>query len=224
MKIPIVLVVLIVFGVLRLRRAPLLLWAFAWWAGVYVVIRFGFVAPIPSSVVMTYMSIVTGALLAYISSSQDRRAAIASPLVRLMTEKRYTPLLALTVVAIPALAAANVYVQMNAPLQPPFFARTVHPASPSEITVHDKKVDLDNGENPYRQLETSNPAEFRKHVEHGREVYSTAWIRFRPISPTRGRSRCCGRRSCSGGSRKAAPGCLTRAARGTPRCPRGKRC
>jgi len=171
MKIPIVLVVLIVFGVLRLRRAPLLLWAFAWWVGIYVVIRFGFVAPIPSSVVTTYMSIVTGALLAYISSSQDRRAAIAGPLVRLMTEKRYTPLLALTVVAIPALAAANVYVQMNAPLQPPFFARTVHPASPSEITVHDKKVDLDNGENPYRQLETSSPAEFRKHVEHGREVY-----------------------------------------------------
>ena len=45
MKIPIVLVVLIVFGVLRWRRAPLLLWAFAWWVGIYAVIRFGFVAP-----------------------------------------------------------------------------------------------------------------------------------------------------------------------------------
>jgi len=170
MKIPIVLVVLIVFGVLRLRRAPLLLWAFAWWVGIYVVIRFGFVAPIPSSVVTTYMSIVTGALLAYISSSQDRRAAIAGPLVRLMTEKRYTPLLAVTVVAIPALAAANVYVQMNAPLQPPFFARTVHPASPAEITVHGNKVDLD-GDSPVRKLETSNAADYRKRVEHGRQVY-----------------------------------------------------
>jgi mono/diheme cytochrome c family protein len=60
---------------------------------------------------------------------------------------------------------------MNAPLQPPFFARTVHPASPSEITVHDKKIDLDNGENPYRHLESSNPDEFRQHVEHGRQVY-----------------------------------------------------
>jgi mono/diheme cytochrome c family protein len=117
------------------------------------------------------MSIVTLAILAYVSSSQERREAVSGPLVRLMTEKRYTPLLAVTVVGIPALAAANVYVQMNAPLQPPFFARTVHPASPSEITVHDTKIDLDNGENPYRRLETSSPDEFKKHVEHGREVY-----------------------------------------------------
>ena len=171
MKIPIVLGVVALLGVLRYMRAPLLLWAFAWWGGIFVLLRFGFVAPIPSSVVTIYMSIVTIAILAYISSSQERRDAVSGPLVRLMTEKRYAPLLALTVVALPALAAGNVYVQMNAPLQPPFFARTVHPASPSEITVHDKKIDLDNGENPYRHLESSNPDEFRKHVEHGRQVY-----------------------------------------------------
>jgi hypothetical protein len=171
MNIWIVLAVLVVFGVLRFMRAPLLLWAFAWWIGIFVLIRFGFSAPIPSSVVSIYMSIVTGAILAYISSSQDRRAAISGPLVRFMTDTRYTVLLAVTVVAIPVLAAANVYVTTNAPLQPPFFARTVHPASPSEITVLGRKVDLDNGENPYRGLETSNPPEFRKHVEHGRQVY-----------------------------------------------------
>ena len=88
-----------------------------------------------------------------------------------MTEKRYTPILAATAIAIPALAAANVYVQMNAPLQPPYFPRTVHPASPSEITVHEKKIDLDAGDNPFRQLEKSNPQEFRTHVENGRRVF-----------------------------------------------------
>jgi hypothetical protein len=176
MNILIVLAIVAVLVVLRVVRASLLLWAFAWWACIYVLLRFGFVAPIPSSVVTVYMSIVTIALLAYISSSQDRRAAISGPLVRLMTEKRYTPLLAVTVVAIPALAAANVYVQTNAPLQPPFFARTVHPASPSEITVLGRKIDLDNGENPYRRLETTNPDEFHKHVEHGREVYYRNYV------------------------------------------------
>ena len=60
---------------------------------------------------------------------------------------------------------------MNVPLEPPFFPRTVHPASPTEITVHDKKIDLDAGDNPFRHLETSNPEEFRKHVENGRRVY-----------------------------------------------------
>jgi mono/diheme cytochrome c family protein len=171
MKIPIVLAVLVVLGLLRFRRAPLLVWAAAWWVGIYVLLRFGFAAPIPSSVVSIYMGIVTLAILAYMSSSQNRRDEVSRPLVRFMTEKRYTLFLGATVVAIPALAAANVYVQMNAPLQPPFFARTIHPASPSDTTVHDKKIDLDAGENPFRQLETSNPAEFRKHVENGRQVF-----------------------------------------------------
>ena len=171
MKLGILLAVLAVFGFLRFRRTGLLLWAGAWWAGIYVLLRFGFTAPIPSSVVSLYMGIVSIAILAYVSSSDGRREEISRPLIRFVTEKRYAALLALTVVAIPALAAANVYVQMNVPLQPPLFSRTVHPASPNEITVHDKKIDLDTGENPYRQLETSNPAEFRKHVENGRQVY-----------------------------------------------------
>ena len=171
MNIVVLLAVVIVLGLLRYRRANLLVWAVAWWAGIYVILRFGFTAPIPLSVVSLYMAIVSLAIVAYMSSSQERRDEVSRPLVRLITEKRYTALLVAVVVAIPALAAANVYVQMNVPLQPPLFSRTVHPASPSEITVHDKKIDLDAGENPFRSLETSNPDEFRKHVENGRQVY-----------------------------------------------------
>jgi hypothetical protein len=171
MKIPILLAVVAVFGILRFRRAPLLFWAAAWWAGIYVLLRFGFTAPIPSSVVSIYMGIVTIATLAYVTSSQERRDEVSGPLVRFMTDRRYTALLGAAVVAIPALAAANVYARMNVPLEPPLFSRTVHPASPSEVTVHDKKVNLDTGENPFRHLETSNPEEFRKHVENGRQVY-----------------------------------------------------
>jgi mono/diheme cytochrome c family protein len=171
MNLLVVLGIAVVFGLLRFRRASLLVWTVAWWVGIYLLFRFGFTTPIPASVVSLYMGIVSIAILAYVTSSQERREEVSRPLVRLMTEKRYTALLIATIVAIPALAAANVYVQMNVPLQPPLFSRTVHPASPSEITVHDKKIDLDNGENPFRQLETSNPAEFRKHVENGRQVY-----------------------------------------------------
>jgi hypothetical protein len=171
MKIWIVLAVAAVFALLRFRRANLLTWAGAWWVGIYVLVRFGFTAPIPSSVIAIYMGIISIALLAYVSSSQQRRDEVSRPLVRLMTEKRYTVLLVATVVAIPALAAANVYVQMSAPLQPPLFSRTIHPASPNEITVHDTRIDLDKGEDPFWALEKSNPEEFRKHVENGRQVY-----------------------------------------------------
>jgi hypothetical protein len=171
MKILVVLAVAVVFAILRFRRTSLLLWAFAWWAGIYTLLRFGFTAPIPASVISIYMGIVSVAVLAYVSSSDQRREEVWSPLVRLMTEKRYTAFLVAAAVAIPALAAANVYVGMSVPIQPPLFARTVHPAPPTTITVHDKRIDLDTGENPFRQLETSNPAEFRQHVELGRQVY-----------------------------------------------------
>ena len=171
MKILVVLAVVAVLGLLRYRRVNLLIWAVAWWAGIYVLLRFGFTAPIPSSVVSMYMGIVTLAILAYVSSSQERRDETAGPLVRFMTEKRYTAALVAAALAVPALAAANVYVRMNAPLEPPFFPRTVHPASPVEITVHDKRINLEAGDNPYRALETSDPESFRAHVENGRRVY-----------------------------------------------------
>jgi hypothetical protein len=171
MNILVVLAVAVVFALLRFRRAGLLMWAGAWLLGMYVLLRFGFTVPIPASVISLYMGIIAMAILAYVSSSEERREEVGRPLIRLMTEKRYTPLLGAIVVAVPALAAANVYVRMNAPLEPPFFPRTIHPASPSEITVHDKKVDLDAGENPFLPLERSNPAEYRKRVENGRRTY-----------------------------------------------------
>jgi mono/diheme cytochrome c family protein len=171
MNILLLLIVATAFVLLRFRRANLLTWVCAWWLGIYVLLRFGFTAPIPSSVISIYMGIASIALLAYASSSQQRRDEISGPLVRFMTEKRYTALLVATAVAIPVLAAANVYVQMNVPIQPPLFSRTVHPASPTQITVHDRRTDLDAGENPFWELEKSNPEEFRKHVENGRQVY-----------------------------------------------------
>jgi mono/diheme cytochrome c family protein len=171
MNLLVLLGIAIVFGLLRFLRANLLMWAAAWWVGVYVLLRFGFSTPIPSSVVSLYMGIVSIGMLAYVSSSPERREEISGPLVRFMTERRFTPLLGLTVVAIPALAAANVYVQMSVPLQPPFFPRTIHPAPPTEITVNGKAILLDAEDNPFRPLERSNPAEFRAHVENGRQVY-----------------------------------------------------
>jgi len=171
MNLLIVLAVAAAFGVLRFLRAGLLTWAAASWIGVFIIFRFGFSTPIPASVVMLYMGIVSLATVAYVTSSEARREEVSRPLIRFMTEKRFTPLLVATVVAIPALAAANVYVQMNVPLEPPFFPRTIHPASPTEVTVHDKAIKLDTEENPFLPLQRSNPAEFRTHVENGRRVY-----------------------------------------------------
>ena len=51
MNILVVLAIAVVFGLLRFRRAGLLVWTVAWWAGIYLLFRFGFSAPIPSSVI-----------------------------------------------------------------------------------------------------------------------------------------------------------------------------
>jgi hypothetical protein len=171
MNMLVLLAVAAAFALLRFRRANLLMWAGAWWIGSYVLLRFGFTVPIPSSVVSLYMGIISIAILAFVTSSEERREQVGRPLVTFMTDRRYTALLGAAVVGIPALAAANVYVQMNVPLEPPLFSRTVHPASPTEVTVHNKKIDLDAGENPFLPLEVSNPTEFRRHVENGRRIY-----------------------------------------------------
>ena len=73
MKLVVVFAVLAAFGILRFRRTNLLTWAITWWAGIYVLFRFGFSAPIPTSVISIYMGIVTLAIVAYGSSSEARR-------------------------------------------------------------------------------------------------------------------------------------------------------
>lgn len=171
MRITVVLAILAVFALLRFRKAPLLAWALAWWLGFFFAIRFGFTVPIPVSVVMLYMGICSIALLAYVTSSADRRQAVSGPIVDLIVNDKRRVALAGVALLIPALAAAGVYVRLSQPVEAPFFARTIHPASPGEITFKDKKIDLNSVENPYRALEKSNPEEFKKHVEAGRKVY-----------------------------------------------------
>ncbi len=158
MNLLVLLAVAVVFGLLRFRRAALLVWA-ARLVGRDLrgpAIRL-LDADSRLRRITIYMGIVSLGLLAYVTSSPDRRAEIAGPLVRFATEKRYTALLGATVVALPALAAASVYARMNVPLEPPFFARTVHPASPPEITVNGKTIAIDAGDNPFRALERVEP-------------------------------------------------------------------
>ena len=79
MNILVFLAVAAALGFLRFSRASLLLWAGVWWVGIYVLLRFGFIAPIPSSVVSIYMGIVSVAILAYVTSSQERRGYVCEP-------------------------------------------------------------------------------------------------------------------------------------------------
>lgn len=167
----IVFAVLAVLLLLRWRRASMLSWLFAWWLGVFVIVRFGFQVPVPVSVVKLYMGIVSGSLIAYVLADAQRVDEVVRPLTAFLVERRYLPYLAGVVLAVPALMAFRIHTTMTRNPQPPSFARTVHPAPPDTIAVHDTEIQLGTADNPYRHLEESDPEQFRARVAAGRAVY-----------------------------------------------------
>lgn len=154
---------------LRLLRARLPVWIVAWWAAMWVTLEYGFRTPVPQSAIHIYLGIVTAALLAYVGSSRDRIRSVFGPVLRVITQR--TVVLAVVAVLLPALAAFKVYRSTHVPIEPPFFARTIHPSPPPTITVHGQEVNLITGNNPFRHLQTSDPDAYRQHVENGRTTF-----------------------------------------------------
>jgi mono/diheme cytochrome c family protein len=156
---------------LRMRKTGAFSWGLAWWCAIFLSLKYGFVIAIPASVQMIYMMIVTISALAYFSSSRQRWSEFTRPVMDLILEPRYKPLLGILLLLIPVAAAAQVYNSLNVPIEAPSFGRTIHPAPPDEITVHDTKIDMISGDSPYRELEHSDPEAFKVHLENGRRVY-----------------------------------------------------
>jgi mono/diheme cytochrome c family protein len=154
----------------RVRLNPLA-WIAAWAVGLWAVLQFGFVVPVPQSVVALYLGIAALALLLYVSSDRERLAQARRPVVAFLTERRFTPYLAAVVLLIPALVVTGMWIEATEPPAPPAFGRTVHPAPPDQIMVHEQAIDLVRVSNPYRRLETTDPDAFARHVANGRRVY-----------------------------------------------------
>jgi len=155
----------------RVFRTGIFGWTLACTLAFYVGVRYGFEVPVPASVVTLYMAIVLASLFAYVSSSTQRWEEFSAPVVRLVMDPGRRLMLVGVLLLVPMLAAFNVYLKMKVPLEAPSFGRTVHPAPPDRITVLNRDIDLSTAENPYRELETSQPESFAAHVENGRRVY-----------------------------------------------------
>jgi mono/diheme cytochrome c family protein len=153
------------------RRVGMLAWVAGWAAACWLFFRFGFEKPIPSSVARLYMGIAGLALFAYVTSSRERVAAVTGPLVRLVIEPRHRAALAALLVLLPGLAAFGAWRAATVPLEAPVFGRTVHPAPPETITVHEADVDLIRAVNPYVELKANEPEAYARHAANGRRVY-----------------------------------------------------
>jgi len=154
----------------RLRPGPLG-WFALWLVALWVLLDFGFVVPVPESVVKIYLGIATMALLAYVTSDRERLQQAKRPLVAFLTEDRFLPFLVVVALALPAGAMAKIYFDITAPASEPAYGRTIHPEPPDRIEVHGETVSLITATNPYRALETTNPDAFAEHVAAGRHVY-----------------------------------------------------
>lgn len=171
MNLPVLITAVAAIIALRFARPNTLAWMAAWWVAVYVSVRYGISPPMPSSIVTMFMGIVTVALLTYVFSDTERIESTKRPLVRFMVDKKYSVLLIIVVILLPALVGLKVYVDMSQEVSAPMSGRTVHPAPPATILFDGEEIDLVAGENPYRELETSDPQGFEEHVMNGRRVY-----------------------------------------------------
>jgi mono/diheme cytochrome c family protein len=170
-NLPVILGIVVVMVLLRLMKVSLLIWMLAWWIGMWVFVSRGFGTPVPASAQGIYLGIVTLALFVYVTSSAERVQSFTGPLINFAGDRKYTLPLLVVLLALPALAAYREYANANVPVEPPFFARTVHPSPPTEITVHNEKIDMLGGDNPLRHVEQSDPEAYKKHVANGKAIY-----------------------------------------------------
>ena len=148
-----------------------LAWMALWWVALYLVFSFGIEPPLPSSIIVLFMAIVTLSLLAYLSADSEELEEAKQAIENFLVEKKYTKLLLIVVVVLPLLVAFKVYSDMTNPPQPPISSRTIHPPPPPSISFNGTTIDLATGDNPYRTLQESDPAAFARHVDNGRRIY-----------------------------------------------------
>ncbi len=168
---PVVLLVLALFVAFHFLRLRTFAWMLADAAGIYALLRFAFVVPIPASVISIYMGITLLALTAYVTSAARRREEFLAPLDALVNDPGRRTLLLVVLVALPLAMAFRAYAATKVKVESPAFGRTVHPAPPDSIQVHDKTIDLMKAHNPYRALEKTDPAAFRAHLANGKRTY-----------------------------------------------------
>jgi mono/diheme cytochrome c family protein len=164
-------IIVLVMLALRAVKPSMLVWLAAWWIGLFCFLLFGFDVPVPVSAVKIYMGIASLALVAYVFADGERVTEVTEPLAAFMSERYYSPVLAVVVLLIPTFFAWQTYAKLTKEPVAPNFGRTVHPASPDAITVNGEDFNLVTQDNPYRSLETTDPEAFAERVKRGKVVY-----------------------------------------------------
>ena len=152
-------------------KLSMLAWIAFWMIASAIFLNYAISPPLPASVVSMYLAILFISLLAYASADEERYRETVDPLIRLMTDRKRTGQLALVALGITCLSSGNLYFERSQKVEAPVMGRTIHPAPPSKMSFKGKTLNMSSLENPYRELEKSNPEAFASHVKNGRKVY-----------------------------------------------------
>ena len=122
------------------------------WITAYIVFGVILQPPIPFQLLAMYMGVITLAILLYLSIDQPSFEDFSRP-IRVMLQEDHRKAKVgryVTFTALPLLIGVGVFNSMLPKFSEPIELRTVHPAPPASINVHDKILTLQTAENPFR--------------------------------------------------------------------------
>ena len=123
-------------------------------------------APVPKTVVIQYMFSALVGVLVFVSDNEQRWGRFKEPIRRTMVDPERRGLRTGLLVALPIAVGWMTYQQVRPRVSAPAALRSVHPASPVQITFRGKRMDLATLENPLRQT-----GDLQEHYAAGKRVY-----------------------------------------------------
>jgi mono/diheme cytochrome c family protein len=137
------------------------------WLAVLAGFKYLIRPPIPASVLMIYMVLVTFAVLVFVAANEARFKAFLAPLQAVFDGGVSIFVQVPVLVALPALVAWGTWLRVEPSVDAPFEPRVIHPQPPSSLQFHAKRIDLAGLQNPLR----SAGPELEKHIAKGKTIY-----------------------------------------------------
>jgi DMSO reductase family type II enzyme heme b subunit len=139
---------------------------------VYGVFAYLVYPPIPKSLLVQYMVIVTVGVLLVASFDNKTADRLVAPLISLMGDPKLWPVRTAALLAVMLGAGFATYTFIKPSSESPLELRTVHPAPPSTLRVYDKSYNLLTLENPLRAEFPEGTDGFEQVVADGAQLYA----------------------------------------------------
>lgn len=123
-------------------------------------------APVPKSVVVQYLLTALVGVLVYVSDNEQRWRRFKEPIQETLVRPERRRLRTGLMVLLPVGVGWVTYQQVRPTVSAPAALRSIHPASPVQITFRGTAMDLATLENPLRQT-----GDLQQHYAAGRRIY-----------------------------------------------------